>query len=257
MSIPRSTASAIVAAVVAGGLLAVPTVSHAVLKKESKKQAFSKKSAFIDFSKLGKLKEPKGEKLKSLGRVKFKSIKPKGKRAPQKDAIIKFGAPVDVPNGGTTVDIELVSLSLVSVSPVSLEPLGGDGEGLVRLSLGVQQASQGLGIITFDDDKKKTGKFDSKFDKYLKLKSKNDPKKKTPILDGKNKLPVSFDNVPFSQQSPITVTAPFCFGTADAAEFCLSPLSAVPEPPNVLLLSLGLGGIVVLVGYGRRRALAA
>ena len=52
--------------------------------------------------------------------VKFKPKKPK-----TESAKIRFGEPFPSPTGGTTVDIELLSMSLVSTQPVSLDKLQG------------------------------------------------------------------------------------------------------------------------------------
>lgn len=252
----------LLAVLLAAGFLAYPTSSDAVTKKAQKRQPFSKTSAFIDFSKFEELKG--GSDLKPLGKVEFKSFgkKPNGlpKKKKKKDAVFKFGEPVPATSGPSTVDIELVSLSLVSRNVVPLAPLGGgaNDRGNIVLSLVADKASKGIGKVKFGDTKK-TGKFDASFDKFLKVKSK-DGKLKKPLLGGKNKLPVKFTGVPFSQNSPITVTSSFCFGTpnpnnpeGDAiSEFCLNPLS-VPEPNPLLLLGIGVVGAAVGLQRWRRK----
>jgi hypothetical protein len=223
------------------GLLTNLPASHAVqIAPKFKQQAFeldSKKENFIDFGKLGnKLKNPSsGKTTQKFGKVKFKKKKPN-----KPAAKFEFGVPIPAPNSpGHQVSVEMISLSLVSSAPIALDPFGlADRRGIVTANLGIA-ASDPNAKVKFPDPADKTrGKFDAKLPKFLKLSAK-DPatgaKKKKKLKD----ISMSANMVPFSQQSPITVTAPFCLQSGANANLCLAPMS-VPVANNFALLGIGL-----------------
>ena len=252
-SLNRLTLS--VAVAVAGLLTAAgPAGAAALVGPDEVKQSFKldpkvSKPAFIDFRVLS------GDPNDPRGKVKFKK-----KKDDVPAAKFKFGAPVP-PRPGTTspptVDIEMVALSLVSVEPVFIDPFfstkTGEDETLV-LQLGKKSGAKGK--IRFDDATEKTGTFDAKFKKKLKLKPKNDPGGKTGLSKEIDDLTLSANTVRFSQQSPITVTAGFCLDHANnAARFCLAPLSTsnVPEPSAGAFAGVGLIAGFAMLAARRRR----
>jgi hypothetical protein len=241
---------------VALGLLTNPLASHAVeIAPKLKQQAFKldpKKKNFIDFGKLdNKLKNPQNDKnTQKFGKVKFKKKKPK-----KPAAKFEFGVPMPAPNGpGHQVSVEMISLSLVSSAPIALDPFGLAG------GMGVVTANLGLGVIDPtakvkypDPNNKSKGTFDTKLPMFLKLSAK-DPttgaKKKKKLSD----ISMSAIGVSFSQQSPITVTAPFCLQSGANANLCLAPMS-VPVTNNFALLAIGLGAVAFV--FARRRKTSA
>ena len=220
----------------------------------TKKQSFKlnpNKKSFIDFGKLG-------NKLKSTSKstTKFGKVKLKPMDAKKAAAKFNFGVPTQTAGQGHEVSVELVSLSLVSVSPVSLDPFLGKGSGArgnIHLGLSTAAVADPPGKAKFAKNKKKGElKFDlSKSLKVSKL-DKVGNKKKSKALSG---LKLSATNVPFAQNSPITVTAPFCLENGSNASLCLAPMSesAVPEPQTYALLAFGLGLFVFTAVIHRRR----
>jgi hypothetical protein len=237
---------------VALGLLTNPLASHAAeIVPKFKKQAFEldpKKKSFIDFGKLdNKLKNPKnGNTTQKFGEVKFKKKKPK-----KPAAKFEFGVPVPAANNqGHQVSVEMVSLSLVSSAPIALDPFGvANGRGVVTANLGVGVIDPIAKVKYPNTNDKTKGKFDAKLPKFLRLSAK-DPTtgamKKKKLSD----ISMSATGVSFSQQSPITVTAPFCLQSGANANLCLAPMS-VPVTNNFALLAIGLGAVALV--FARRR----